>query len=68
MDKGSLHRDILGDNIHGALDNPGCCNGAAGFQKQLASFGVPCPFSGGRVRNIDHLAFRKAMLAWDMSV
>ncbi len=26
------------------------------------------PFSGGRVHNIDHLAFRKAMLAQDIYV
>ncbi len=68
MDGGSLHPDILSDNIHDALCNPGCCNWAAGVQKQFASLGVPSPFSGGRVRNVDHLAFRKAMLARDMSV
>ncbi len=68
MDEGSLHPDILSDNIHDALRNPGCCNWAAGVQKQFASLGVPSPFSGGRVRNVDHLAFRKAMLARDVSV
>ncbi len=68
MDGGSLHPDILSDNIHDALCNRGCCNWAAGVQKQFASLGVPSPFSGGRVRNADHLAFRKAMLARDMSV
>ncbi len=36
--------------------------------QQFASLGVPSPFSGGRIRNVDHLAFRKAMLARDMSV
>ncbi len=35
---------------------------------QLTSLGVPSPFSGGRVQNVDHLAFCKAMLAQDMSV
>ncbi len=70
MDEGSLHPDILSDNIHDALGNPGCCNWAAGIQKQFAcaSLGVPSPFSGGRICNVDHLAFRKAMLARDMSV
>ena len=68
MDEGSLDPDILSDNIHDALGNPGCCNWAAGIQKQFASLGVPSPFSGGRIRNVDHLAFRKAMLAQDMSV
>ncbi len=29
MDEGSLHPDILSDNIHDALGNPGCCNWAA---------------------------------------
>ena len=68
MDEGSLHPDILSDNIHDALGSPGCCNWAAGIQKQFASLGVPSPFSGGRIRNVDHHAFRKAMLARDMSV
>ncbi len=68
MDGGSLHPDILSDNIHDALCNPGCCNWAAGVQKQFASLGVPSPFSGGRVCNVDHLAFREAMRARDMSV
>ena len=68
MDEGSLHPDILSDNIHDALGNPGCCNWAAEIQKQFASLGVPSPFSGGRIRNVDHHAFRKAMLARDMSV
>ncbi len=54
MDEGSLHPDILSDNIHDALGNPGCCNWAAGIQKQFASLGVPSPFSGGRIRNVDH--------------
>ncbi len=35
MDEGSLHPDILSDNIHDALGNPGCCNWAAGVQKQF---------------------------------
>ncbi len=35
---------------------------------QFASLGVPSPFVGGRIRNVDHLAFRKAMLARDMFV
>ncbi len=75
MDEGSLHPDILSDNFHDALGNPGCCNWAAGVQRQFASLGVPSPFSGGRrlrrrrmIRNVDHLAFRKAMLARDRSV
>ncbi len=71
LDKGSLHPDILSDNIHDALGNPdlpGCCNWAAGIQKQFASLGGPSQFSGGRISTVDHLAFRKAMLARDMSV
>ncbi len=68
MDEGNLHPDILSDNIHDALGNPRCCNWAAGIQKQFASLGVLSPVSGGRIRNVDHLAFCKAMLARDMSV
>ncbi len=67
-DEGSLDPDIMSGNIHDTLGNPGCCNSAAGIQKQFASLGVPSPFSGGRIRNVDHLAFRKAMLARDISV
>ncbi len=59
MDEGSLHPDILSDNIHDALGNPGCCNWAAGIQKQFASLGVPSLVSGGRIRNVDHLAFAR---------
>ncbi len=29
---------------------------------------MPSPFPGGRIRNVDHLAFFKAMLVQDMSV
>ncbi len=67
MDDGSLHPDVLSDSIHDALGNPGCCNWAAGIQKQFASLGVPSPFSGGPICNVDYLACRKAMLARDMS-
>ena len=55
-------------SLYDALGNPGCCNWAAGVQKHFASLGVSSTFSGGRIRNVDHLAFRKAMLARDMSV
>ncbi len=26
INEGSLHPDVLSDNIHDALGNPGCCN------------------------------------------
>ncbi len=67
MAEGSLHRDILDDNLRDALGNPGCCNWAAGVQKRYASLGMASPFSGGSVHNIDGPAFRKAMLAQHMS-
>ncbi len=57
---------MLSDTIHDALSNPGCCNWAAGMLKQFASLGTPSPFSGGRICNVDHLAFCKAMLVRDM--
>ncbi len=41
---------------------------ATGVQKQYASLGMTIPFLGDRVHDVDHLAFRKAMLAEDMSV
>ncbi len=36
MAEGSLHPDVLSDNIHDALGNAGCC-WAAGIQNQYAS-------------------------------
>ncbi len=36
--------------------------------KQHARLGMPYPVSGGLGRNIEHLAFHKAMLARDISV
>ncbi len=59
------HLDLevsLNDNIHDALGSPGCacCDWAAGVQKQFGTLGVLSPFSGGRFRNVQHLAFRKA--------
>ncbi len=52
---------------HYALGNHGCCDWAAGVQKWYAHYnlGMGSPHSGGHVRNVDHLAYRKAMLAWD---
>ncbi len=40
MDEGSLHPDILSDNINDALGNPGCSNRAAGVQNLLSSLQV----------------------------
>ncbi len=70
MDEGSLHPDILSDNIRDALDNPGCCNWAAASWNSEAvyKFGRAVSVLGGRIRNVDHLAFREAMLARDVSV
>ena len=52
------------------LASPDAAIGLLEFRilKQFASLGVPSPFSGGRVRNVDHHAFCKAILARDMSV
>ena len=38
------------------------------FRSSLQVWACHLPFSGGRIRNVDDLAFRKAMLARDMSV
>ncbi len=43
MDEGSLQPDILSDNID-ALGNFGCCNWAAGVQKQFATLGLSSIF------------------------
>ena len=68
MAKGSLHRDVLSDNIRDALGKSRCCKWAAGVQTQCAGLGMTPPFSGGRGHNIDGLALCKAMLAQHMSV
>ncbi len=60
--------EFLSDNIHDALGNPGCCNWATGVQQQCTSVDMTSELTGGCVHNIDHLAFRKAMLVRDMSV
>ncbi len=44
MDEGNLHPDLLRDNSHDALGNLGCCNWAAGVQKQVAGLGVASPY------------------------
>ena len=41
MDEGSVHPDILGDNIHDALGGPGCCNWAAGSSLQVWACHLP---------------------------
>ncbi len=43
--EGSLHRGILGDNVRDAQGNPGCCNWAAGVQRQYASLSMAFPYS-----------------------
>ena len=54
-DESSVHPDILSDNIHDAPSgSPGCCNRAAGVQKQFACLGMPSPFSRCGIRNVDH--------------
>ncbi len=68
MAEGSLHPEMLSDSIHDALGHSGCCTWGTGVQKQYANLDMTSPFSGGLVHNIHQLAFRKAMLARDMSV
>ncbi len=55
----TLHPDILSDNIHDARFHG---------LPEFAHLGMTSPYSGDCVDNIDHIAFRKAMLARDMSV
>ncbi len=66
--EGSLPPDILSDNNHADLGNPGCCSWAAGFQKQYASLGMTSPLSGADVHDVDHFAFHKAKFAWRICV
>ncbi len=68
VEEGSLHPDILSDNIHDASGHPGFGNWAAGIQDQFGSLGMPSPFSGGRIRHVDHQAVCKAMPARDVSI
>ncbi len=48
MTEGSVHLDILSDNICDALGSPGCGNWAAGFQRLFAGLGTACPSSVNR--------------------
>ena len=68
MSEGSLHADILKDNIHDAEHSPLVANWAGGIRKQFADLGMASPFLGGVIGTVDVLAFRKAMLSKEMSV
>ena len=68
MSEGSLHADILKDNILDAEHSHLVANWAGGICKQFADLGVASPFLGGVIGTVDVLAFRKAMLSKEMSV
>ena len=68
MSEGSLHADILKDNIHDAEHSPLVANWAGGIRKQFADLGMASPYLGGVVGTVDVLAFRKAMMSKEMSV
>ena len=68
MSEGSLHADILRDNIHDAEHSPLVANWGGGIRKQFADLGMASPFLGSVIGTVDVLAFRKAKLSKEMSV
>ena len=61
LPNGSLHADVLADNVADALLHPSGDNWAAGIVRQYASLGMQSPFSAGRVQSVDPATFTKAM-------
>ncbi len=68
MPEGSLHADILNDNVLDAVQSPSIDNWAAGVQRQYVSLGLPSPFLSGKIQNLDVHGFQQAMLAREKAV
>ena len=58
MPSGSLHRDILRDNVLDAFPKPAAGNWAAQVIKQFRSLGLPAPFAHDGTVSIDKSSFR----------
>ena len=61
MPEGSLHLDILKDNIADARQQSRCTNWAKGVTKQFQDLGLCVPFSTSTISSINHLGFRDAL-------
>ena len=68
LSDGSLHADILSDNINDALHGASPRNWAAGIQRHYAHLGLASPFSGDRLQNVNAHGFQRAMLAQENTV
>ena len=61
MPEGSLHLDILKDNIADARQQSHCTNWAKGITKQLQDLGLRVPFTTSTISGINHFGFRDAL-------
>ena len=61
MPEGSLHLDILKDNIADARQQSHCTNWAKGITKQFQDLGLRVPFTTSTISSINHLGFRDAL-------
>ena len=70
MPEGSIHVDILKDNISAAQQHPMCGNWATGIVRQYASLGMPSPFSSSGIVALNSLGVQANLEAqhrkvWD---
>ena len=61
MPQGSIHVDILKDNISAAQQHPECGNCAAGVMKQYTGLIMLSPFSSSGITALDSLGFQANM-------
>ena len=61
MPEGSLHLDILKDNIADARQQSHCTNWAKCITKQFQDLGLRVPFTTSTISGINHLGFRDAL-------
>ena len=58
---GSLHSDILRDNVRDACSDPLCGNWAAGVRKRYLSLSMQSPFTSAGVCAVDAPTFQKKL-------
>ena len=59
LPQGSLHRELLTDNVQDALAKPSSANWAAQVVKHVRSLGLPAPFAHDGTVLIDKPSFRR---------
>ncbi|RYE04502.1 MAG: reverse transcriptase family protein [Rickettsiaceae bacterium] len=61
MPEGSIHRDILMDNIADAQDHPSYTNWANGVMRQYSLLGIASPFSSSGIVGLNAFKFQTSM-------